>query len=92
MTNTTNAALARYEAIIRRPRTALAYTATAIRLEIAAKSAIGEQATKLRDRAADCRARADRARTGADATKRIPPQTLAEVAAEWRAALATEAA
>lgn len=92
MTNTTNAALARYEAITRRPRTALAYAATAVRLEIAAKSESGERATKLRDRAADCRARADRARAGALATKRIPVQTLAEIADEWRAELARRAA
>lgn len=62
MTNTTTAALTRYEAIIRRPRTALAYTATAVRLEIAAKSESGERARKLLDRAADCRARAARVR------------------------------
>lgn len=55
--------LTRYERIVARPRTALAYTATAIRLEIAAKfSTIPGFATKLRDRARDLRERADRAR------------------------------
>lgn len=60
--NATASALARYEAIVRRPRTALAYTATSIRLEVAAKLETGERARKLLDRAADCRARADRVR------------------------------
>ncbi len=62
MTNTTRIALVRYEAIVARPRTALAYTATSIRLEIAAKAELGDRRVKLLDRAADCRARATRAR------------------------------
>ncbi len=56
-------AIARYDAIVRRPRSALAYTATSIRLEVAAKLEIGERQRKLLDRAADCRARADRVRS-----------------------------
>ncbi len=65
--DTTNAAtaLTRYERITARPRTALAYTATAIRCEIAAKTATGQTARKLLDRAEDCRCRADRARRAA---------------------------
>lgn len=55
-------ALITYERMTARPRTALAYTACAIRLEIAAKSATGGTRAKLLDRAADCRGRADRAR------------------------------
>lgn len=62
-TNEPGAALRRYETLSARAGLpAIAWTGMGIRLEIAARTVAGETATKLRDRAADCRARASRAR------------------------------